>query len=103
MVEATTNQNRKVEVNWDVCLPIKEELKADQPFDQFPSKHVTAHVLSFVGYKHEVCQTLQELSHQSRAYIIAQSGLTGFLRPGFMVWFNYNCNKVEGPLAYLQD
>ena len=47
---------------------------------------VTAQVLSFLGYKAEVCQTLQVISHQGRAYILQQEGLPGFLRKDKMMW-----------------
>ena len=41
--------------------------------------HATALMLSFLGTRREVCQILQKLCHASRAYIVEQESLPGFL------------------------
>ena len=71
--------NDEVKEKSERIVPIKENFKHGQPFHKIPSKYVTAKVLAFFGFRHEVCQILQVVSHQGRAYFVQQEGLSGFL------------------------
>ena len=68
--------------DWHILVAIRDEMRKGQPFNsKLPSKNATAIIFSFTDRRAEVCQLLQKLSHQSRAYCIQQGGLTGFLVP----------------------
>ena len=64
--------------------------------------HATAQMLSFLGTRRKVCQILQKLCHASRAYIVEQESLPGFLvhRPSSLVWFIHlkNIGSLEEKL-----
>ena len=55
---------------WSIQVQLKDEYKQDQPFNGLSSKVVTAKILSYFGYKHQVYNLLQTLSHRSRIYCI---------------------------------
>ena len=75
----------------------------------------TGIMLSYYGSRREVCQMLQLLSHASRAYIVEQEGLPGFLvhKPSPLTWFiqlkaegdlqeKVIAHKIENPEIFLQ-
>ena len=65
--------------------------------------YATALMLSYLGTRHEVCQILQKLCHASRAYIVEQESLPGFLvhRPSALGWFIHlkNTGSFEDKLT----
>ena len=79
MVESSKQQNNTEVDSWHKSVPIKEELKKGCPFPALPSKAVTGTILAYVGWKYTVCQILQKVSNSTRAYIVSQGGLKGFL------------------------
>ena len=60
-------------------MHIKEEMSSGLPLPTLRSRNATATILSFLSYRGQVCHLLQRLSHQSRAFIVSQEGLPGFL------------------------
>ena len=77
--------------------------------------HATAQMLSFLGTRREVCQILQKLCHESRAYIVEQESLPGFLvhKPSSLGWFRYlknigsfeekcKAHKIGNPETFLK-
>ena len=65
--------------NWDTKVPIEDCYLKEIPFDLINSRGAIATVWTFVGYKHEVIEILQTLSHRTRAYVYNADGLQGFL------------------------
>ena len=57
---------------------------------QLPSHNGIAIIFSFFGKRGEVCQLLQEMSHQTRAYCVKTNGLKGFVRndPSYFTHFS---------------
>ena len=72
-------------MDFDVKLELRKELRHLLPFPYILSRLPTALILQFYGLRSEVCQILQVLSHTSRAYIVNEDGLKGFIKP-----FNLN-------------
>ena len=64
---------------WDTKVPIEETYLKEVPFDAIDSRGAIATVWTFLGYKHEVIEILQRLSHRTRAYVYNADGLKGFL------------------------
>ena len=60
-------------------VQIKRDLLKSLPTNKIKSRPALALVLSYYGYRHEVMDLLQVLSHSSRAYIQNAAGLPGFL------------------------
>ena len=77
----TNQESRKNIKHWNIIVPIKREknFQHGKPFPSLISNIVTSTILSFYGRRTYVVQLLQNLNHQSRAYIVAQEGLPGFL------------------------
>ena len=67
--------------NLDIKVSIKEELKSVLIFG-LQARPPIAHILSFLGYIHEVMPIMQTLSHSTRAYVINTDGLKSFLVGG---------------------
>ena len=65
---------------WQIQVPIKDNFKHKNPFEKLQSKIATAIILSFFGNRIRVCHLNQRLSHTSRAYIVQQEGLRGFVK-----------------------
>ena len=49
------------------------------PFLKMASRNPTAEMLSYYGFKQEVFDLMQKLSHKSRGFIFNEDGLKGFL------------------------
>ena len=64
---------------WDIKLRIRFRHMRDMPFKKLQARTVTATILSFIDYSHNVIPILQVLSHVARAYIWNADGLPGFL------------------------
>ena len=75
----------------------------------------TGIMLSFLGTRREVCQILQKLCHASRAYIVEQESLPGFLvhKPSPLTWFIHlknigsleeklTAHEIENPETFLK-
>ena len=60
-------------------VPLVEDYKLMTPFPKLPSMIISATILGFFGTTDEVCPMLQNLSHTSRAYIVKQNALPGFV------------------------
>ena len=54
-VEMTTDE---IYVEWDIKVPIKEQLKNCKPFPVLSSYNAIAIILSFVAKRPEICQIL---------------------------------------------
>ena len=59
-------------------MKIKDNLKKKLIFS-FNSKLPIALVLGYLGYRHEILPLMQVLSHGTRAYILNENGLPGFV------------------------
>ena len=62
----------------DTRVPIKEELKKRLILG-LNSRLAIGIVLGFLGCRHEALPIMQKLSHGTRAYIINEDGLQGFI------------------------
>ena len=60
-------------------MPLKQENLKKLPTEKIKSRCAMAFILRFYGRKADVCHLLQRLSHASRAYIVNEKGLPGFL------------------------
>ena len=55
----SARENKILRKYWNTLVVIRKEFRHDQPFKSvFPSFHINAIVLSFVGVRSEVCQLL---------------------------------------------
>ena len=61
-------------------LPLDKSRKDNLPFPTLKSRISTAIILTFKGLQKEVVVIAIKLSKSSRAYIISQEGLPGFLK-----------------------
>ena len=66
---------------WDIKVPIKQNLLKSLILG-LNSRLAIGVVLSYLDYSSEVIETLQVLSHSTRAYIYNAGGLKGFLKSG---------------------
>ena len=78
--------------------------------------HATAVMLSFYGARHEVCHLLQRLSHTTRAFVVEQKGIPGFVvyhPPTVLEWLkdmqiedmlaaNLNLHKINDSDAFVK-
>lgn len=64
--------------NFDVKVPIKDELKKSLIFG-LGSRLPIGVILGFVGFRHDVSPLMQTISHSTRAYIWNADGMRGFL------------------------
>ena len=79
-MESESEQNDEQEGQWDIKVPISESVSKRQPFNKLlASNCATATELQYVGNRSEVCQQMQFLSHEARAFCVRQEGLKGFL------------------------
>ena len=62
-----------------IKVPIKKELMKGVVLG-LGSKPAIGTFLSFVGYRHVAIELLQTLSHSTRAYLIKEDGLRGFVQ-----------------------
>ena len=81
--------------------PIRDSLRYHTPFiGTLGGLNASAIILSFFGMRHEVCWMLQKLNHTSRAYILEQQGLPGFVQyfpPTVLEWLKDL--KADGKLS----
>ena len=63
---------------FEIKVTIKEELKKSLIFG-LPARLPAAVILGFLGWRHEVMAIMQNLSHQTRAYICNADALLGFV------------------------
>ena len=64
---------------FDARVKLKIKYDKAMPFEGLPAREAMATVWSYVGWKFQVVDILQKLSHQSRAYLYNGHGLSGFL------------------------
>ena len=64
---------------FDIKAPIKTDYLKEMPFKGIDGRLSMAIFWSYAGYKEDVLDKLQVLSHRSRAYIYNANGLNGFL------------------------
>ena len=64
--------------NYDIKLEIKKKLKKELIFG-LGARLPIALIIGFMGYRHEVIPLMQTISHSTRAYIINENGLRGFV------------------------
>ena len=62
-----------------INAPIKKELMKGLVLG-LGSKPAIGTFLSFVGYRHIAIELMQTLSHSTRAYIVKEDGLRGFVQ-----------------------
>ena len=62
----------------DIKVTIKDELKKSLIFG-LRARLPIGVILGFYGYSYEVMRLMQVLSHGTRAYIINENGLPGFV------------------------
>ena len=62
-----------------IKVPIKSELKTSIPFP-IPSWLPIALILAFIGFRHETIPLMQSISHGTRAYILNENFLIGFIQ-----------------------
>ena len=67
-----------VKNKYNVKVKIKENLKKSLVFG-IQARLPVAMILGFSGYRHEVVELMQVLSHGTRAYILNANSLQGFL------------------------
>jgi len=89
-LEVEVNQKRARKEKWRVANPIKDNLRHNPPFTAtLGGLHATAVMTSFYGHRHEVCHLFQRLNHTTRAYVIEQKGMPGFVLyhpPSILEW-----------------
>ena len=44
--------------DWDILVPLKEDLKNGQPFPSLPSKMATCLIVSYLDYRPMICSLL---------------------------------------------
>ena len=72
---------KKRKENWRTINQLRDSLRCHTPFiGTLGGLTASAITLSFFGMRDEVCQMLQKLNHASRAYIVQQRGLPGFVK-----------------------
>ena len=71
----TSSVNRK----FHIIAPIKTDYLKEMPFKGIDGRLSMAIFWSYAGYKEDILDKLQVLSHRSRAYIYNANGLSGFL------------------------
>ena len=65
-----------------IKVPIRNDKRSNLPFhSKLPSGDVSAVLLSFVGQRARVCQLLQRLNQDGRAYCVQNDGLKDILVP----------------------
>ena len=64
--------------DFDIKVPIKEELKKNVILGIEAMLRIEI-ILGFYAYSPKVMQLLQTLSHSTRAYIVNENGLPGFV------------------------
>ena len=69
-----------LDLSTEAKIELKPELAKRLPLPGIQARAATAVILSFFGRQCEVCELMQKLSHCTRAYIISQAGLPGFLK-----------------------
>ena len=78
-MEVTIHGIKKIE-EWELMVKLRESKVRINPFRKtIHSFNIIAIILSFTGRRSDVCNLLQLLNHESRAYIVQQNGLSGFL------------------------
>ena len=65
--------------DFDIKVQIREELKKGLIFG-LQARLPIGIILGFTGFRYEVYQIMQTLSHSTRAYIVNANGLNGFLK-----------------------
>ena len=63
----------------NLLVPIKNEQMKLLPFKDIQSRNATAIILSYLDNRQTVLITMQKIAHITRAYIINNQGLPGFL------------------------
>ena len=70
------NDECVMEGEFHIKVTIQEDMRRRQPFhDKLPSDHVVGTILSYVGTRARVCQLLQHMNQEGRAYCIQNDGL----------------------------
>ena len=64
--------------HFDIQVTIREALKKGLIFG-LKAKLPIGVILRFLGYRHEVMPLMQTISHGTRAYIVNEGGLRGFV------------------------
>ena len=73
-------KGQTIRVFWQESVKLKRRPERSNPFlKSLGGFYATGTVLSYLGMKGEVCQMLQKLCHESRAYVVEQEGLPFFL------------------------
>ena len=62
----------------DIRVQIRQDLMKSMIFG-LQARPPIGHILSFLGYFHEVIPIMQTLSHATRAYIVNAEFLSGFI------------------------
>ena len=68
--------------NFNIIVKIKDNLQKRPFIPGLQSINITAIILSYYGRKYTSCRLFQLLTHSSRAFIVSQKGLPGFLVHG---------------------
>ena len=84
----------------DIRVQIRQDLMKSLIFG-IHARPPIGHILSFLGYSHEVIPIMQTLSHATRAYIINADGLPGFIRSIEVIELLRNADE-EGKLKYIK-
>ena len=65
-------------IDFEIRLDIRGDLKRGLIFG-LEARIPLGFILGFVDYRHEVLHLMQNLSHETRAYIVNAGGLPGFV------------------------
>ena len=93
---------RVMEGEFHIKVPITDDLRRRQPFhDKLPSDHVVSNILSYLGPRARVCQLLQHMNQEGRAFCIQNDGLKNVLDPNPFVpsYFRY-INEWEKQMIF---
>ena len=71
--------DKTTRLDWDIRVNIRREYKKEMPFEGITGRRAMALVWTYVDWRNEVTDILQQLSHRSRAYFFNAHGLQGFL------------------------
>ena len=82
-------------------LKVSDEMKSALPVPKLNSRNVIAYILSYYGRKLEVYKLTLGLSKSSRAFIITQNGLQGFLKPSWLIEIEKSFVFREKMLGFL--
>ena len=80
-------------MQFDLLVPIKQDLLKMLPFKDTSSRNATATILSYLDNRQSILTLMQKIAHVTRAYITNNQGL-----PGFLIGKNEHLLKVLAKL-----